>query len=115
MGLEQTRLYSHRRPKALISFAVTAKLICAFVFGQAKLRFSHDVAQYIYDIFICFSVERTPFTKGKIIKSVAESESVSRILFEEVEQKLLAKDEMIKVALLSVCIFIPLMCLLLLF
>ena len=29
---------------ALISFAVTAKLICAFVFASAKIRFSHDTA-----------------------------------------------------------------------
>ena len=34
--------------KALISFAVTAKLICAFVFAYAKRWFSHDVAQMIY-------------------------------------------------------------------
>ena len=32
------------KTKALISFAVTAKLICAFVFASAKIRFSHDVA-----------------------------------------------------------------------
>ena len=30
---------------ALISFAVTAKLICVFVFAYAKRWFSHDVAQ----------------------------------------------------------------------
>ena len=30
--------------KALISFAVTAKLICVFVFAYAKSRFSHDEA-----------------------------------------------------------------------
>ena len=65
-GLTQTGLYSHRRwleacnfvfrkwrdctirvvkTKALISFAVTAKLICVFVFAYAKSRFSHDEAQ----------------------------------------------------------------------
>ena len=64
-GPTQTRLYSHRRwlearnfgfrlkrdctiriakTKALISFAVTAKLICVFVFAYAKIRFSHDAA-----------------------------------------------------------------------
>ena len=32
------------KTKALISFAVTAKLICAFVFAYAKVRFSHDAA-----------------------------------------------------------------------
>ena len=64
-GPTQTGLYSHRRwletrnfvfrkkrdctirvakTKALISFAVTAKLICVFVFAYAKSRFSHDEA-----------------------------------------------------------------------
>ena len=30
------------KTKALISFAVTAKLICVFVFAYVKIRFSHD-------------------------------------------------------------------------
>ena len=33
------------KTKALISFAVTTKLICVFVFAYAKSRFSHDEAQ----------------------------------------------------------------------
>ena len=33
------------KSKALISFAVTAKLICVFVFAYAKGRFSHNEAQ----------------------------------------------------------------------
>ena len=32
------------KTKALISFAVTVKLICVFVFVYAKSRFSHDEA-----------------------------------------------------------------------
>ena len=32
------------KTKALISFTVTAKLICVFVFAYAKSRFSHDEA-----------------------------------------------------------------------
>ena len=32
------------KTKALISFAVTAKLICVFVFAYAKSRFSHAAA-----------------------------------------------------------------------
>ena len=32
------------KTKALISFAVTAKLICFFVFVYSKIRFSHDAA-----------------------------------------------------------------------
>ena len=64
-GPTQTGLYSHRRwlkalnfgfrkqgdrtinlakTKALISFAVSAKLICVFVFAHTKSRFSHDAA-----------------------------------------------------------------------
>ena len=64
-GPTQTRLYSHSRllevrnfgfrkyrdcsihvakTKALISFAVTAKLICVFVFAYANCQFSHDAA-----------------------------------------------------------------------
>ena len=33
------------KTKALISFAITAKLICVFVFAYAKSRFSRDEAQ----------------------------------------------------------------------
>ena len=35
------------KTKALISFAVTAKLICVFVFAYANSRFSHDAAHMI--------------------------------------------------------------------
>ena len=36
------------KTKALISFAVTAKLICVFVFAYAKSRFSHNEAHLWY-------------------------------------------------------------------
>ena len=36
------------KTKALISFAVTAKLICAFVFAYAKCLLSHDVAHMLW-------------------------------------------------------------------
>ena len=35
------------KTKSLISFAVTAKLICVFVFAYAKIRFSHVAAQIV--------------------------------------------------------------------
>ena len=35
------------KTKALISFAVTVKLICVFVLAYAKIRFSHDAAHMI--------------------------------------------------------------------
>ena len=39
------------KTKALISFAVTAKLICAFVFAYADRWFSHGAAQLIVKHF----------------------------------------------------------------
>ena len=71
-GLTQTGLYNYRRcleaynfgcskkrdctiyvarTKALISFAVTVKLICVFVFAYAKSRFSHDAALKIIHLY----------------------------------------------------------------
>ena len=49
------------KTKALISFAVTAKLICVFVFAYAEIRFSHEAA------YICSSVkcEETEIHHGK--------------------------------------------------
>ena len=46
-GPTQSGLYSHRRWLEAwnFEFTVTAKLICAFFFGFAKSRFSHDMAQ----------------------------------------------------------------------
>ena len=38
------------KTKALISFAVTAKLICVFVFAYAKIRFSHVAAHFSHCI-----------------------------------------------------------------
>ena len=66
-GQTQTELYKHRggleaenfvlrkknctipvaKTKVLISFAVTAKLICAFVFAYAQCWFSHDAAHIL--------------------------------------------------------------------
>ena len=41
------------KTKALISFAVTAKVICVFVFAYAKSRFSHDAA-HLQDLVLKF-------------------------------------------------------------
>ena len=75
-GLTQTGLYNHRRwleasnfgfrkrrdctiyvekTKALISCAVTAQLICVFVFAYAKSWFSHDVAHILDTLCRFFS------------------------------------------------------------
>ena len=42
------------KTKALISFAVTAKLVCVFVFVYAKSRFSHDEAHLVVTFFLFF-------------------------------------------------------------
>ena len=36
------------KTKTLISFAVTAKLICVFVFAYAKIWFSNDEAHFMF-------------------------------------------------------------------
>ena len=40
------------KTKALDSFAVTAKLVCVFVFAYAKRWFSHDAAQLFINLEI---------------------------------------------------------------
>ena len=37
------------KTKALIRFAVTAKLVCVFVIAYTKSRFSHDEAHIMFD------------------------------------------------------------------
>ena len=41
------RTFRMAKTKALISCAVTAQLICVFVFAYAKSRFSHNEAQFM--------------------------------------------------------------------
>ena len=40
------------KTKALISFAVTAKLICVFVFAYADCWFSHEAAHFLFHSFV---------------------------------------------------------------
>ena len=48
------------KTKALISFTVTAKLVCAFVFTNAKCWFSHDIFSLF--LFIFHQVTSSDFT-----------------------------------------------------
>ena len=43
------------KTKALISFAVTAKLICVFVFAYAQCWFSHEAAHRILNMLNTYS------------------------------------------------------------
>ena len=57
------------KTKVLISFAVTAKLICVFVFASAKCRFSHDAAHICWvkwDKTFFSTLPRQIFTISKI-------------------------------------------------
>ena len=47
------------KTKALIRCAVTAQLICAFVFAYAKDRFSHDAAHIFMLHLTCFLFSST--------------------------------------------------------
>ena len=42
------------KTKALISFAVTTKLICVFVFAYADCWFSHEAAHLLYKYLVVF-------------------------------------------------------------
>ena len=44
------------KTKALINFAVTAKLICVFVFAYAKNKFSHDSAHIVKEEVYLYTV-----------------------------------------------------------
>ena len=51
------------KTKTLISFAVTAKLICVFVFAYANIRFSHNEAQLYHALTIYISSLGTAFMR----------------------------------------------------
>ena len=54
------------KTKALISFVVTAKLICLLVFAYAKTQFSHNEAHFIYiSLLTDVTHARNIFTKGR--------------------------------------------------
>ena len=58
------------KTKALISFTVTAKLICVFVFAYAKSRFSHDTAHRIHKIFKMACICQNKFHENTILLKV---------------------------------------------
>ena len=52
------------KTKALISFAVTTKLICVFVFAYADCWFSHEAAHIIA---VCCKFSFLPETSGSLL------------------------------------------------
>ena len=55
--IEELYYLRSEKTKALISFAVTAKLICVFVFACAKCWFPHDAAQLPFMAGLCFVIK----------------------------------------------------------
>ena len=57
-----------------MSFAVTAKLVCVFVFAYAKSRFSHDEAQNVINQIL---KKQAIFSKSCFILSKSNSTETS--------------------------------------
>ena len=57
------------KTKALISFAVTAKLICVFVFAYANRWFSHDAAHF-FSSSLYWALRRKREVEGRLIWSM---------------------------------------------
>ena len=55
------------KTKALISFAVTAKLICAFVFAYADCWCSHEVAHFMVVLVTCKNESNPIKNEGAIV------------------------------------------------
>ena len=68
------------KTKALISFAVTAKLICSFVFAYAKSQFSYDAAHIVFHVLQEFMLCRTETNDPRAC--VSEGKEVTRCGFE---------------------------------
>ena len=66
------------KTKALISFAVTAKLICAFVFAYADCWFSHEAAHLVFrpaKSNVMMSIKK--YRKINVSKKLSQSPCVS--------------------------------------
>ena len=57
------------KTKALISFAVTAKLICVFVFAYADCWFSHEAAHLNHCLFYFNDPEKADGTYFSVLYS----------------------------------------------
>ena len=56
------------KTKPLISFAVTAKLICVFVFAYADCWFSHEAAHLINMFPVVLNKEHIKADKERLLK-----------------------------------------------
>ena len=75
------------KTKALIRFAVTAKLICAFVFAYAEIRFSHDAAHFILKIETFRFIAQVISISSRLKKTVFVIERISLLFAFLIESK----------------------------
>ena len=66
------------KTKALISFAVTATLICVFVFAYADCWFSHEAAQILYRLGLDIRTSKKVQIGNDQEKAQAERNSYSK-------------------------------------
>ena len=65
------------KTKALISFAVTAKLICVFVFAYTKLRFSHNAAH----ILMSYTFNAFRFSSANEVNVLQDRKTIRKYFF----------------------------------
>ena len=68
----------------LISFVVTVKMICVFVFAYAKVRFYHDTAQIMLIYQLSFVMRKPAFAYEKTktqISSTVTAKLISAFVF----------------------------------
>ena len=58
------------KTKSLISCAVTAQLICAFVFAYTKSRFSHDKGQIILHFSVIQIINIDAIFSSKMVRQL---------------------------------------------
>ena len=59
-------MYYTAKTKALMSFAVTAKLICALVFAYADCWFSHEATHLLFLCYLTYFDANNPSTRKKV-------------------------------------------------
>ena len=86
------------KTKALISFAVTAKLICVFVFPNAKSWFSHNEAQIDFKHYFPYFLFPQSMKAPDLKEKLEESEKLLREMRKTWEEKLTETEKIHQVS-----------------
>ena len=101
-GLTQTRLYSHRRQLE----AITAKLICAFVFAYADCLFSYAAAHLLNKITLEESVPKSKVEEFVSVEIVQLETSTLDCCFITVSSMLFCEQVVSIPELISIILFL---------